>query len=255
MEKELPDTISQSNQNYTTYVRGRLQRYQYALESQKIDGLIGNWVAVEVNTKRCSDEEKRIRVKIITYLRHEADNDIRDGGVGWSVFRRAMDEKFARKMRRCLPAGENGNAALYNYMNTASNRVRYEILYAKKPNGDVDYTRRLRVRAVQGHSDKLKNGNKGGAGQWDFRTQYHVDPKKYPVVYHATDYRNFPSIRQKGFQGDRDETHMSLLDASLHSSKTTSFDDDGVAYAAYDFKLEMLDCIIIINTEIAFELC
>ena len=171
---------------------------------------------MDVNPKRCSEDEKRIGMKIICFLRHEADNDVRDGAVGWTVFRRAMDNMFPRRMRRSLPAGEDGNVALYNYMNSASNRVRYEILYAKKPIGDVDYTRRLRVRAVQGHSDKLKNWNKGGAGQWDFRTQYHVDPKKYPVVYHATDYKNFPSIKQKGLQGNRDETHMCVLDASLH---------------------------------------
>ena len=162
--------------------------------------MIGDWVAVEVNPEKCSYDEKQIGVKIISYLRHEADNDVRDGGVGWGLFRGAMYGIFARKIRRRLPIGENGNAALYNYMSTASNRIRYEILYAKKPNGDVDYTRRLRMRAVQGHSDKLKNGNRGGAGQWEFRTQYHVDPKKYPVVYHATDYRNFPSMNQKRFQ-------------------------------------------------------
>ena len=88
-----------------------------------------------------------------------------------------MDSLFALKIGRSLPSGEEGNVALYNYMHVASNRVRYEILYAIEPNGFV-YTRRMRVRAVQGHSDKSNNRGKGGAGHWDYRTQYHVDPKK-----------------------------------------------------------------------------
>ena len=167
---------------------------------------------------------------IICYLRHEADNDVRDGAVGWCVFREAMDRQFSHRLRRRLPAREEGNVALYRHMSTASNRVRYEILYAKKDNSEVDYTRRLRIRAVQGHSDKLRNGNKGGAGQWDYRTQYHVDPEKYPVAYHATDYKNFPSIRQKGLQGKRDETQMSLLDASLHTSKLEKLQCKGIPF-------------------------
>ena len=72
-------------------------------------------------------------------------------------------------------------------------------------------------------------------------------------MYHATSFANVPSIRQKGLQGNRDETHMSLLDASTHSSEMQSYNEDGVAYAAYDFKLDKLDCIVIINTMIAYE--
>ena len=47
---------------------------------------------MEVNPEQCTDDEKRIGKSIIAYLRHEADNDVRDGAVGWCVFREAMDK-------------------------------------------------------------------------------------------------------------------------------------------------------------------
>ena len=149
-----------------------------------------------MNTKNCSHDQKLIGTKIIGYLRHEASNDMRDGAIGWAESRAAMDSLFARKIRRSVPSGEEGNVAVYNYMHVASNRVRYEILYAIEPDGSVVYKKRMRVRVVQGHSDKSKNRNKGGAGHWDFRTQYNVDPKKYSVACHATSFANVSSIRQ-----------------------------------------------------------
>ena len=73
-----------------------------------------------------------VGIVIIAHLRHKADNDVRDGAISWSEFRRAMDWKFANWTGHRLSDGEAGNKMLHNHMHWASNRVRHEILHAVK---------------------------------------------------------------------------------------------------------------------------
>ena len=80
---------------------------------------------------------------------------------------------------------------------------------------------------------------------------FNVDAKKWLVLYHATDSENLPSFWREGIRHQRSDVHMTLLDPSCNSEECDDWCGDGVAAAAYIFKLEKKDMILIVNNQIA----
>jgi hypothetical protein len=78
--------------------RLQLERHEYALDSQKIGGSqSGTWLKIPENPKTIGWELRKVGIKITTYLRHLANNDERDGAVGWPEFREAMNRMFTNE--------------------------------------------------------------------------------------------------------------------------------------------------------------